>query len=234
MGKIVNVAAPEGVVLKDDFQVRVRSCGEEQWQTLSCYQVWVDMHEKRAASMACFDFSGKVEVEITCPHLYFIYRVDIRPLAAGIQAEYDSKTIRFTLDCPRKLSVEVNGERFHNLHLFAGALQEDIPEPESGSTLFLPGRQGGAALYRMDELLVALQAMPEGRTVYFGPGLHYLEECTMQIPSNTNVYLAAGAVLVGSLIVNREENIRIFGRGCLLLSNFERFTGLNAIRISHG
>lgn len=234
MGKIVNTAAPEGVALKDDFQVKVRSTGEEQWQTLSCYQVWVDMHEKRAASMACFDFSGKVEVEITCPHLYFIYRVDIRPLAAGIEAEYDSKTIRFTLDCPRKLSVEVNGERFHNLHLFAGALQEDIPDPESGSTLFLPGRQGGAALYRMDELLAALQAMPEGRTVYFGPGLHYLEECTMQIPSNTNVYLAAGAVLVGSLIVSREENIRIFGRGCLLLSNFERFTGLNAIRISHG
>lgn len=174
MGMIANTAAPKGIELRYDFQVRVRSRGEGQWQMLFCYQVWVDMHEKRAASMTCFDFSGEAEVEITCPSLYYIYRVDIRPLSAGINAEYDSKVIRFTLHRPRKLSIEVNGKRFHNLHLFAGALQENIPDPDNESTLFLPGRQGAPALYRMDELLSGLKAMPEERTVYFGPGLHYL------------------------------------------------------------
>ncbi len=234
MGVIVCNAAPQGIALQQDYNVRVRACGQEQWHVLDCYQVWVDMHEKRAASMACFDFSDRVEVEITCPKLFFIYQVDVRPLSAGIKAEYDAKTIRFTLDRPQKLSVEVNKERFHNLHLFARALQEDIPDPDHEMTLFLPGRKGGAALYRMEELISRIEKMPAGRTVYFGPGLHYLEECTMRIPSHTNVYLAEGAVLVGSLIVSRAENIRIFGRGCLWLSRFERFTGLCAIRVSHG
>ena len=56
----------------------------------------------------------------------------------------------------------------------------------------------------------------------------------MRIPSHTSIYLAEGAVLVGALIVSRAENVRIFGRGCLWLAHFERFTGLCAIRISHG
>jgi len=234
MEVIMSSEAPQGAALRQDFNVRVRVCGQEQWRTLPCYQVWVDMHEKREASMACFDFRGQVEVEITCPRLYYIYQVDVRPLSAGVRAEYDSKTIRFTLSRPLKLSVEVNKERFHNLHLFARALQEDIPDPDDERTLFLPGKPQGAALYRMEELISRVEKMPMGRTVYFGPGLHYLEECTMRIPSDTNVYLADGAVLVGALIVSRAENIRIFGRGCLWLSHFERFTGLNAIRVSHG
>ena len=82
--------------------------------------------------------------------------------------------------------------------------------------------------------MIQVEKMPPGRTIYFGPGLHYLEECVMRIPSDTNIYLAGGAVLVGTFIVSHAENIRIFGRGCLYLANFERFSGLNAVRISHG
>ena len=90
MSTIVSYAAPRGAVLQHDFAVRIRACGQDEWQELSCYQVKVDMHEKRMASMAYFDFSGEVDVEITCPALFFIYRVDIRPLSAGIKAEHDS------------------------------------------------------------------------------------------------------------------------------------------------
>lgn len=234
MSTIVSYAAPRGAVLQHDFAVRIRACGQDEWQELSCYQVKVDMHEKRMASMAYFDFSGEVDVEITCPALFFIYRVDIRPLSAGIKAEHDSKTIRFRLNRPLKLSIEVNKERFHNLHLFAGAISKEVPDPESEMTFFLPGNRNGVSVHRTEEMISQVEKMPAGRTIYFGPGLHYLEECTMRIPSDTNIYLAGDAVLVGTFIVSHAENIRIFGRGCLYLANFERFSGLNAIRISHG
>lgn len=234
MEEILNYPAPDGAALQHDFIVRVRSRGGADWQEVACYQAKVDMHEVRCASMAHFDFSGTVEVEITCPQLYYIYRVDVRPLSLGIQAVYDSKTIRLTLDRPVKLSVEVNKERFHNLHLFAGAIPAQTPDPQGENTLCLPGNLHRPSVYRMEELLYKAAAMPKGRTLYFGPGVHYIEECTMRIPSDTNVYLAGGAVLVGSLIVSKAENVRIYGRGCLYLANFERFTGLCAIRISHG
>lgn len=79
----------KGAVLQHDFIVRVRACGQEEWQEVSCYQVKVDMHEKHTASMAYFDFSGEAEIEIACPSLFFIYQVDVRPLSAGIKAEHD-------------------------------------------------------------------------------------------------------------------------------------------------
>lgn len=135
MGTIRNYPTPEGAVLQKDFQIRVRAAGQAEWQEVSCYQVKVDMHEVRCASMAYFDFSQEAEVEITCPALFFIYQVDVRPLSAGIKAEYDSKKIRLHLDRPVKLSIEVNRERFHNLHLIAGRIREDRPEPESGNTI---------------------------------------------------------------------------------------------------
>ena len=125
------------------------------------------------------------------PGAVFIYQVDVRPLIGRDKAEYDSKKIRLHLDRPVKLSIEVNRERFHNLHLIAGRIREDRPEPESGNTIFLPGDLKKVSVHRTEDLVRQLERMPEGRCVYFGPGLHYLEECAMRIPSDTEVYLEA-------------------------------------------
>lgn len=59
MSTVINYTAPKGAVLQHDFVVRVRACDQKEWQELSCYQIKVDMHEKRTASMAYFDFPVK-------------------------------------------------------------------------------------------------------------------------------------------------------------------------------
>ena len=51
MGTIRNYPTPEGAVLQKDFQIRVRAAGQAEWQAVSCYQVKVDMHEVRCASI---------------------------------------------------------------------------------------------------------------------------------------------------------------------------------------
>lgn len=233
MSAIINYPIPKGAVLQQDFCVKLRAEGDREWQETACYQVKVDMHEVRKASMVYFDFSGTVDVEITCPALYHIYQVDIRPLSAGIKAEFTPKVIRFRLDHPQKLSVEVNGERFHNLHLFAGAIPANVPDPNGDEVLFLPGDLNKPSIHRTEEMTLQVSGMKKNRIVYFGPGIHYLEECTMRIPSDTDVYLSGGSVIVGTFILSGVENVRIYGRGCLYLARFERFSGLNAIRISH-
>ena len=55
----------------------------------------------------------------------------------------------FKLDRPRNLSVEVNGDIFHNLHLFANAI--DVNKPKN---------------VKKDKSLI-----------YFGPGVHQLQPC---------------------------------------------------------
>ena len=233
MGKLLNYPVPKGAVLQKDFVVRARSAGEKEWQDISCYQVKVDMHEVSEASMAYFDFTGEAEVEITYPGVFFIYRADVRPLSAKVEYSFDSKTVRLKLKHPVKLSIEINKGRHHNLHLFAGEIMEQEPDISGENILYLSGNLKRTSIHRTEELMYKVEKMPLGRTIYFAPGVHYLEECTMRIPSDTSVYLAGGAVVVGTFIVSRARNVRIYGRGCLYLAGFERFSGLNGIRLSH-
>ena len=222
---------PRGAVLQEDYCLRVRSVGTEDWRELKTYRVKVDMHDVRCASMAYFDFRGKVEVEITFPKFCTVYRVDIRPLSLGIRAKAEPKRITFVLDKPVNLSVEVNKDRFHNLHLFAGAMEE-LPDKTAENVLVVSGaleRPG----FLGDDISRQLEAMPEGRMLYVEPGIYYIGECIWRLPSYTHIYLEGGAVLIGGLALEHGEGLHINGRGILYLADFHRFTGINGIRLNH-
>lgn len=213
------------------FTVRARTPGGV-WQELFVYEVKVDMHDVRRAAMACFDMEGTVEVEVAYAR-GDIESADIRPLSYGISFRQQGNVLTFLLNCPRKLSIEVNGDRFHNLHLFANGPEVDVPDPADERLLAVqPG------LHRTDDLLRTFrtQAASGGRaydTLYFAAGMHYLEETVLRIPSQTTVYLAAGAIVVGSLVCNRVHDVAIRGRGMLYLGGFERFSAFRGVRLMH-
>lgn len=222
---------PAGAVLQEDYILRVRPAGAEAWQELKAYRVKVDMHDVRLASVAYFDFEGKVEVEITFPRFYTVYRVDIRPLSLGIQPVTEPKRVTFTLDRPVNLSVEINKDRFHNLHLFAGAI-ETAPDKSAGNVLTVHGSLVSPQILN-DSISRALEQMPEGRTLYVEAGVYYIGECIWRLPSHTNIYFEGGAILIGGLALEQGENLRISGRGMLYLADFARFSGINGIRLDH-
>ena len=222
---------PKDAVLKEDYCLRVRSVGTEEWHDLRAYRVKVDMHDVRYASMAYFDFSGKVEVEITFPKFYTVYRVDIRPLSLGIQAQAEPKRITFVLDKPVNLSVEVNKDRFHNLHLFAGAMEE-LPDKTKENVLVVSGSLERAG-FLGDEINRKLEAMPERRMLYVERGIYYIGECVWHLPSHTHIYLEGGTILIGGLAFEHGEGLRISGRGILYLADFARFSSINGIRLNH-
>lgn len=222
---------PKGAVLQEDYCLRVRNVGEEDWQELKAYRVKVDMHDVRRASMAYFDFSGKVEVEITFPKFYTVYRVDIRPLSLGIQAQAESNRITFVLDRAVNLSVEVNKDRFHNLHLFAGAMEE-IPDKTRENVLVVSGSMERPG-FLGDDISRRLEEMPEGRMLYVEAGMYYIGECVWHLPSHTHVYLEGGVVLIGGLAFEQGEGLHIDGRGILYMADFARFSSINGIRLNH-
>ncbi|MBW5447190.1 hypothetical protein GE107_14120 [Cohnella sp. CFH 77786] len=49
---------------------------------------------------------------------------------AGIAPVRNGRTFTFVLDRPRLLAIEVNGDRFRNLHLFANEIETAPPQPE--------------------------------------------------------------------------------------------------------
>lgn len=181
--------APQGANLNDDFSVAVVQDGRTYHSP--CYLVKVDSvgnarHNVLASSLTQFSFEGDIEVRLHYNRAP-VTSVRVRPLSAGIVPRVEGNDIVFSLHRPANLSVEVNGDIWHNLQLFAN---EPETEPQS------PHRR------------------PQQRIEY-GPGIHHLPGDSLLVPSNTSVHLAGGAVIHGRFIVADAENVSIWGRGII-------------------
>lgn len=230
MNRIKAYPVPSGAVKKDDFLIRIREKGGE-WRKLEAYLVMVDMHQVREASMAYFDFSGIVECEITCMK-ETLKRVNIRPVSKGISYTAAGNSIRFFLDKPVNLSIEINGDRFHNLHLFAGRIEERFIDFEEEPVLIMEGNPEAVTCHYMENVSRRLEEMGKGAVLYFGPGVHYMNEKCCRLPSNTRVHIDGGAVVMGSFLVERREYVTIEGRGIIYLGHVEKTTYLRGVELS--
>ena len=195
---LITYPAPEGVEMKSDFKVEARIPSGE-WQDIPTYMVKVDevrdtKHCVEKASLGYFDFEGRAEIRVTSLQGP-ITNVRIRPLSYGIVPKTEDQSIVFTLDCPRNLSIEVNGDIFHNLHLFANPI--DVHNPIDGDKIRSIKQ---LEKYRRD-------------VVYFGPGVHTIPGDTLKVRSGETVYIAGGAVVFGTVAAIDVENVNIYGRG---------------------
>lgn len=178
--------APQDALLNGDFTIKVRQPGME-WKSVPNHLIKVDevrdtKHNVEEASMAFFDFEGEVEVAVTY-NKGKINNARVRPLSYGIEPAVKGNTLTFKLDQPRNLSVEVNNDIFHNLHLFANPIRKEVPDKN------------------------------DPNVIYFGPGIYEFEKGKFDVPSNKTVYVDGGAVLRGQLSLDSVENVKIIGSG---------------------
>ncbi|MFC0772135.1 glycosyl hydrolase family 28 protein [Terrimonas alba] len=181
-------AKAESSMHNDDFTVRVRKPGG-RWQDLYEYNVKVDevkgtSHHVENASMCSFDFSGEVEVSVTSNRVN-IRQARIRPLSYSIKPNIKGNTLSFKLNQPRNLSVEINDDIFHNLHLFANPIDDFVPNKK------------------------------DTNLVYFGAGVHQVDSGKLKVPSGKTVYLAGGAVLMGQVLIEGVRDVKLMGRGVI-------------------
>ena len=187
--KVEVAGAPQGISLNNDFTVKVRPEGKSKWVLVPTYLVKVDevretKHHVEHASMATFDFSEKVEIAVT----YNKGEIDsarVRPLSYDIPFTIEGNTLQFSLKKPANLSVEVNGDIFHDLHLFANPLDT----------------------FKVDKKNPDL--------IYFGPGIHHVEGGEFRIPSGKTVYVAGGAVMMGRMLIENVHDVKLLGRGII-------------------
>ncbi len=188
-----------------DYSVSVRSMGTTEWTDLYTYNVQVDMDKVQDASMVQFDMGTPVEVKVIC-NAGTVQTAEVRPRSKGISPTIQENTLFFRLEQPQYLSVEINGDRKHNLHLFANPLETETYSGEGEGVMNWTG-SGSKDVY-----------IRNPQVIYFGPGVHRpkdLPNNLIRIPSNTTVYLAPGAIVKAKLLVDHAENVRIIGRGIL-------------------
>lgn len=180
--------APAGAVLNKLFTVKVRLAGQN-WQPSPAYEIKVDEvrnmgHKQENAAMSSFSFDGQVEVAVQF-NGGTVQTARIRPLSYGIPFTRKGNTLYFTLTRPRNLSIEVNGDIFHNLHLFANPPEEEKISPT------------------------------DKEVIYFGPGIHEVKGNILKVPSGKTVYLAGGAILKAKVLFDSVQNARLTGRGMI-------------------
>ena len=120
-----------------EFVVRVRT-PSGAWQDLFEHRVDVDWNNPQSATLVRFDFTGKVELAIQRSYAGFS-RVAVRPAALGLQPRVADDTVYITLDRPANFSVEFDGDKHHNLHVFAGAIERSARADAPGVVVFGPG-----------------------------------------------------------------------------------------------
>jgi hypothetical protein len=113
--------APPGIEPSGDFRVQVDG--------RDCFVYACD-----TASFALFSFSGAAEISVFPSN--DVKRVDIRPLSAKIRHTVRDNVIRFTIDRPLNLSVELNNEITNPLYLFADPLETEIPGAADSTVRF--------------------------------------------------------------------------------------------------
>ena len=161
--QLIIYPAPRGSALNTDFTVKVKQKGKD-WQPVSVYLANVASVPATASiientSFAYFDFAGEVEVAVTANKVS-INNVRIRPLSYSTRAKISGNTITFSLTQPRNLSIEVNGDIFHNLQLFANAIEKFKSLPTDTNVIYY-----GPGIH-----LAGTVVVPSNKTVYIAGG----------------------------------------------------------------
>ena len=201
--QLITYKAPEGSNLNNDFTVKVRQKGSG-WQPVSVYLVKVAnvVNGKKNienSSLAYFDFKGNVEVAITSNKV-IIKEIRIRP--GNTVSNLVDNTLFFTLSNHQNLSVEINGDIFHNLQLFANPIEIYPPLSKDKNVLyFKPG------IHKIDSLDIhsnQIIYLSGGAVVKGGFKLHHLQ----------NVKLLGHGIInnsAGAIDIQNDKNIVVDG-----------------------
>jgi hypothetical protein len=203
-GNTVVYPAPDGEKLSEDFTVTVAGQAAPVYvcrvSAIPFNQVWPGyqrpLDQTEFASFVYWDMPAPVDVEVISQRP--IESVAVRPTARGIQPRVEGNRIRFHLDTPQHLTVEVNGWR-KALHVFANPPAATVEEAASRANA--PGVR------------------------YFGPGIHRPGRVVLQ--SDETVYVAGGAVVYGCFEATDATDIKILGPGIIDSSEQERYFGVS-------
>ena len=187
--------APAGAPPNNKLSVRVRPEGGS-FQPVSAYPRHMEhtpngKHRTEKTSVAYFDFSGKVDIEVTW-NKGNVTTARVRPLSKGIVATVKGNTISFSIDRPLDLSVEVNGDIYHNLQLFANA---------------------ATPAYRNAGQVAKAYGVKRKDVLFYGPGYHDLGQDSIRVGSGQVLYVAGGAYIKGFASVWQAQGAKVIGHG---------------------
>lgn len=196
--------APEGIELSSAFTVAVEG------KSVPVYKATVppagpiprltgSTSDSSFASFASFDMRTSVSVTVTYPKS--VQSVKILPTSFGIIPKVEGQRITFSLDTPKHVTIEVNGDWHKSLHIFANPFEKSIPDPDDPNVVYF-----GPGIHKVTSLLV------KDNTIVYIAGGAYLR---CGIDPKEELVEVRGSMRPAPSFVLRGQNITIRGRGIL-------------------
>jgi hypothetical protein len=225
--QVASFPAPRGAVLNGErFSVSVRQ-GGGAWLPVPVYlgQVAQTIDTKTSTqncSFAYFDSKGVVEVSVKVLKGK-IKQVALRPNLENLPLKVMGNTVSFKLSEPKNLSLEINGNIFDNLHLFANPLEERQPVSQANLIYYGPGLHavGDVVLKSGQRVCIAGGAVVQGRFIMshvedvriYGHGiLTQLSKMTTNRPAGNAIATRQyGSGRTDAITIEYSKNIKVEG-----------------------
>ena len=143
--KTIIYPAPDGIEASKDYTVKINNqplfVYQARVSAAPINQIWPGyqrpLEQTETASFCYFDTNRMVDVEIESKKT--IEKVTVRPVSKNIQPEIMGNKIRFRVNEPCQLVVEVN-DHHHALHLFVNPIDDRKKSQDQYTWYFGPGR----------------------------------------------------------------------------------------------
>jgi hypothetical protein len=228
----------------NDFIVQVKegnASSTSPWENLFVYNTFVGnstiYHASNInSSFVSFSFSGFVTIKVTSLNLNNINSVVIRPLSRRIMQSISGNSVTFTIRKSDNFSVEFNGNRHQNLHVFANKIIDtnqipynNILQPYTLDCVSTGGNNSDG-VYIYDTNLNTV----EGKKIRIRAGailiVPYIladywkkdNACIVAL-NNDEIYIEEGGVLKGGVVIEEGSfGVKVYGRGMIDLTNYQK------------
>lgn len=223
-GKLELYSAPPGVPSSDRFKVEVREHSRSTWQPVFVHQSVSNLNPDRDTAWVSFSCSGRVELWVT-PLRTACRTVVVRPKAFQVPATPVQGQVIISLDRPRKLAIEINGDADHPLFIFADpTARPPLKEPGRELVVFEPGLHDIGDRYPLrSQTTYYLHGGAVLRGSFYGAGR--LENVTIRgrgiIDSGHQQWQHPTQGLRCNVAFEDGHNIRIEGITCIEAGNFQ-------------
>ncbi|BFM08441.1 Ig-like domain-containing protein [Halioxenophilus aromaticivorans] len=189
----VNVS--QGGSTKNSFVYKSENTANPGWKGTLDYM-------QDANHWTTFSFDGKVVVEARRLDGKAIENCIVRPLSLNIKPQIQGNKCSFELNQQAKLSVEIDEPT-------------SVTRPITGIGTVTKEIVKNPLFVFAQPLETDVPTKSDDDTIYFGPGIHEIGK-GYTIPNNKEVYIAGGAVVIGTMSGGyNPTNVKIRGRGLL-------------------
>jgi hypothetical protein len=142
-----------------------------------------------------FGFSGKAEITVTVSEK--VNEVEISPRRLEIRPKVRGKEISFEIEKPSKLVAYIND--LERLFIFADGIENDSPKPGDHNVVITDNYliDNSGKTLSTGSIQKAIDECAALNKILFFPAGVYLTG-TLNLRTNSNIYLDAGAVILGS------------------------------------